>query len=302
METQNNWGMVVLAGLFAIVASGVAGVTYFWESNPNPNQNNTPAQVAPVVTTADSRDDTDGDGLLNWQETLFGTDPTKADTDGDGTSDKDEVAMKADPTKTGVSTVKEYRAPKTFSTTDALARELYVDYTQLAAQGSFTAKERNDMLADIAKRNIETPILTQNITRADLHIKTDTPVETYTALTTIILREATKVKEYELAAFARTVNAGNVTGTPALKEAATLYANIGRALLVMEVPPTLADKHLALIKSVRALSSTVSLMGTWEGDPLDALSYMDAFNRAEGENQKSVSELFSLAATLLKKT
>ena len=35
--------------------------------------------------------DTDGDGLLDAEEEMIGTDPAKADTDGDGTSDYDEV-------------------------------------------------------------------------------------------------------------------------------------------------------------------------------------------------------------------
>lgn len=35
--------------------------------------------------------DSDGDGLKNWEETLWGTDPNKKDTDGDGTPDGKEV-------------------------------------------------------------------------------------------------------------------------------------------------------------------------------------------------------------------
>ncbi len=41
--------------------------------------------------------DTDGDGLVVWEERLLGTDPTKADTDGDGMSDSHEFTHDFDP-------------------------------------------------------------------------------------------------------------------------------------------------------------------------------------------------------------
>lgn len=41
--------------------------------------------------------DTDKDGLKDWEEAIYRTDPAKADTDGDGTKDGDEIAMNRDP-------------------------------------------------------------------------------------------------------------------------------------------------------------------------------------------------------------
>lgn len=41
--------------------------------------------------------DTDKDGLKDWEEAIYRTDPTKADTDADGTKDGDEIAMNRDP-------------------------------------------------------------------------------------------------------------------------------------------------------------------------------------------------------------
>ena len=51
----------------------------------------------PVVTLLDGAVDTDGDGLLNEQETEIGTDPLLADTDGDGIDDGLEVEKGSDP-------------------------------------------------------------------------------------------------------------------------------------------------------------------------------------------------------------
>lgn len=47
--------------------------------------------------------DTDGDGLLDWQETLYGTDKNKVDTDDDGTNDSQEVKDSRNPLKANTS-------------------------------------------------------------------------------------------------------------------------------------------------------------------------------------------------------
>jgi len=49
-------------------------------------------------TTATARSDTDGDGLTDLEESLYGAAPKKTDTDGDGSSDGNEVADGWDPT------------------------------------------------------------------------------------------------------------------------------------------------------------------------------------------------------------
>lgn len=61
----------------------------------------------PIVALRDntSRDnlnvDSDGDGLKDWEEQIYGTNPHNPDTDGDGTNDGDEIALGRDPLKKG---------------------------------------------------------------------------------------------------------------------------------------------------------------------------------------------------------
>ena len=45
--------------------------------------------------------DADSDGLLDWEEALWGTNPKLADSDHDGTPDGEEVRLKRDPKKAG---------------------------------------------------------------------------------------------------------------------------------------------------------------------------------------------------------
>ena len=48
-----------------------------------------------------SEKDTDGDGLMDWEESLWNTDINKSDTDGDGTNDNDEIIQKRNPAIAG---------------------------------------------------------------------------------------------------------------------------------------------------------------------------------------------------------
>jgi hypothetical protein len=51
------------------------------------------------VATQDKNADSDNDGLPDWQEKVYRTDPRKPDTDGDGYMDGEEAASGYDPTK-----------------------------------------------------------------------------------------------------------------------------------------------------------------------------------------------------------
>ncbi|MDP6934679.1 MAG: hypothetical protein QGG40_17290 [Myxococcota bacterium] len=49
------------------------------------------------ITSDDSGDDEDGDGLTNTEEFALGTSPSESDTDGDGAGDGSEVSAGTDP-------------------------------------------------------------------------------------------------------------------------------------------------------------------------------------------------------------
>ncbi len=64
---------------------------------PDKNGNDLPDNYEQTHAIANVDGDSDGDGLLNWQEYLLGTDPNNSDTDGDGVGDGEEVDAGTDP-------------------------------------------------------------------------------------------------------------------------------------------------------------------------------------------------------------
>lgn len=66
----------------------------------NQLQNNN-TNISQILSIANSQIDADKDGLSDWEESLYGTDPKNPDTDEDGYLDGEEIISNRDPLKKG---------------------------------------------------------------------------------------------------------------------------------------------------------------------------------------------------------
>jgi hypothetical protein len=88
-------GICLLAGAF---------IVWQFSTNLKPDTKiQTEKSSATATSTQDQTTslDTDSDGLKDWEEALWGTDPKNPDTDEDGTPDGEEVAVGRNPMKKG---------------------------------------------------------------------------------------------------------------------------------------------------------------------------------------------------------
>jgi hypothetical protein len=112
MQRRSSFILVLLAFVMFALMSGGSGcgggnddpVPVVTPEEPEePDLEPTPTTpITPTTpgtpTTPEAVDDADGDGLLDWEEEYFGTDPTLPDTDGDGVSDYMEIKrLRTDP-------------------------------------------------------------------------------------------------------------------------------------------------------------------------------------------------------------
>ncbi len=97
----------ILAGLVLVAAIS----TSFWFGRGllnsettvenRPNLENLSAKTVSRQAAGLALQDSDGDGLKDWEEALWRTDPQNPDTDGDGTPDGEEIAKSRNPLKKG---------------------------------------------------------------------------------------------------------------------------------------------------------------------------------------------------------
>lgn len=90
---------IFYSSIFAVVVCSLA--FYFLSYKPAHTSNKEAQQELAIVTKTNNDTDSDHDGLPDWKEAVYGSDPSNKDTDGDGILDGAEVATGHDPTKKG---------------------------------------------------------------------------------------------------------------------------------------------------------------------------------------------------------
>jgi len=124
----------------------VAGASYYgYETYV---KKDTEEEVVSIeIPNSDLEDDFDQDGLENWEEFLWKTDPLNPDSDGDGTSDGEEVASGRDPRKVGPNdSIKDNPENPDTPKTDLLAQQFALEYFTLKQSGSDLTPEMQDRI------------------------------------------------------------------------------------------------------------------------------------------------------------
>ena len=126
-------------------------------------QKETISQKGGLTQITEAQLDSDNDGLKDWEEKLWGTDPNNPDTDGDGVKDGEELKQGRDPLKPGPddklaqfqSLPKEpeptFSSPKNL--TEELARQLIVQYFSQKGKGETPAISPDNLAKDILSQS-----------------------------------------------------------------------------------------------------------------------------------------------------
>jgi hypothetical protein len=120
--------------------------------------------------------DSDGDGLSDWEESLWGTDINNPDTDGDGTIDGEEVNLGRDPNLKGPDDLlpkstlssrgKIINENETLTHTERFGRELFSGYTELLNNDRYK-NNKVDLLYNLLNQNVA------NVKSAELYTLSD---------------------------------------------------------------------------------------------------------------------------------
>lgn len=118
-----------------------------------------------------TRRDSDGDGVLDWEEYLWGTDPKKIDTDSDGITDTQFIAQKRSELqeKTGVTNLDDN------TSTNELAKEYFTAIIALQQSGGLTTEAMTNLASNLAE-NISLTQLPDTFTESSLSIVAPTNI------------------------------------------------------------------------------------------------------------------------------
>ena len=146
-----------------------------------------PLAVA-LDTTSQLDADSDSDGLKDWEELLWKTDPNKIDTDGDGTNDNEEITLNRNPLKAGpddkisdkedlVAQEKAVSDSKQNTLTASYARKFLTEYLLLKQQKGDLTEEDKQQLVDSVISGIKPLEVEDKYKLSDLKISDDNSKE-----------------------------------------------------------------------------------------------------------------------------
>lgn len=261
--------LLILAGLL------IAG-TGFWVFTPAKKSKNSKQETSlnqPVIAEEINKD-SDNDGLKDWEETLWKTDPNNPDTDKDGVPDGQEIKENRNPLLAGNDETDKIKSP---NLTEALGWEFFSEYMRLK-------QESGDQLSEAEKTELVNSLMSglnsfekkpNDYLESDIKIApTDdekTIKEYGNNFALIIKKYFDPLPETEMTILQRAVINKNEDELKKLEPLANAYRNTAKEMLSLTTPKGFSEFHLALINHLTDISKNIDDMQTIFKDPVQAL-------------------------------
>lgn len=232
--------------------------------------------------------DSDKDGLLDWEESLWGTDPQNPDSDGDSTPDGEEVRAGRNPAKAAPNDELESVRPKesvertpenseevlSGTLTGILAETSNLAYTVLQQTGELDEESRRaleslfvkDILSN-EKLDTRPPYRLSDISIAPK--ENEEAFEAYKSeMESISLSYIDGYPDNPIEVVERALSENDEVELEKLGAIESAYRAITGELLTLEVPSEIAQTHLDMVNMYDAVTSSIEQMQGVLKDPL----------------------------------
>lgn len=272
--------------LFSVVLVIGAYVVAHGLGSPQVVQASTESSLLAAIASKDS----DNDGLPDWEEALYGTDPHNPDTFHLGMTDGEAVARglivpkvateTQTASSTSVASTGDYAGyglptPSQGTITDAFAKNFFALY--LAAKnnngGSELSADQTSTLADQALTQVSQELApaADYKKQGDLNVSGTGPdaLRAYAiAAEAVMARNATSTTMSELQYLQRAVDDNDASALVHLTAIAKAYRGMAMGLAALPVPKELAPSTLLLVNSMMRVSGIVSDFSHVDTDPM----------------------------------
>ncbi len=277
---------IVLAGVFACAL--IAGSYIFATRSVTPNiaEASTETALLKAIATKDS----DGDGLPDWEEALYGTNPNLVDSRGLGMPDGEAVQkgliipkavadIPATSAANGGSGTDGLPPPPAEGTlTAAFAQSfftLYLQAKQAAGGGDLSEEELNGVVNQALQNLAATTKLAPDFKiLGDLTLRGTGPdaLRVYAAdAEKIFLSNTADATTTPLANLKMVVEKDDTTALTRLVSIAKMYRTSAAGLAELAVPTELSSAHLLLVNSLMRMSQLANDFSRYHDDPLASM-------------------------------
>lgn len=227
--------------------------------------------------------DSDGDGLPDWEETLYGTDPNNAHSVRASVTDSQAVAQGL-VTPTYTNTAATAHTPKTQtvpgptaaagSITDQFSQLFFSTYMNQRGATPPTSDEMQSFVQDAITELEASRLHTSAYSTSDTIVKGQGAdvLKAYAAgMDNAFAGNTVQLPYDELTYFSDAVEKNDSTALAHVQEIGAAYAKIAQAAVKVPVPEEAAAAHLAVVNAMAQLGSTITDLGSVTNDPIRAM-------------------------------
>lgn len=308
-QILENW-RVVLATFFAVVL--IAASFMFARGIESPALAQASAETAPLQAIAAK--DSDNDGLPDWEEALYGTNPHLTDTFTLGMTDSEAVAkgliipkaiadISVGTSTPSTNSAVDYKAagikPPTEGTlTDAFAKSfftLYVAAKKANGGNDLTSAQTSTLAAQTMNQLSSDFAPTADFkTAADLNVSGTGPdaLRAFAILAeTVMKKNASDAKMSDLQYFEAAVQNDDASARTHLASLAKSYRDTAVGISALAVPREAADVDLSIVNAIMHLSQIYGDFARVDTDTLSAMLALEQYRQTELTAEQSFTTL-----------
>lgn len=218
--------------------------------------------------------DGDMDGLSDWQEELWKSDPRNPDTDGDGTNDGEEIAADRDPTIPGPNDIlinpsDYFQSEVDFTNfasgtvSDKLSIDLFSKYLGLKQKGAITQEQQTQLVDEVARKVAQEATLESRYALSDFVIVASSKesVRTY----------GNEFARVSMANLERMDSYKTLSEVRYLAQMATAYKEFAAEMSGIEVPTVAQDVHVQIVNRLHNAGIMFDVIAKSDEDPVSAM-------------------------------
>ncbi len=293
-EVANSTDKIIFVTISFLMLLFVASASYVLYRDKDVLSSQTHTATADIVDSEQSivattnkkiNKDSDNDGLSDWEEELWNTDPNNPDSDGDGVNDSEEVKNNKDPNISGSGKLAfeindDYFNDEPETKTEIVSKEIFESFvSSIQNNEEFTTEKKNLIAKNAlnAAKYLDTKDYTA-YTKKDVNIVT-TNFNNKKKYAEKIISElhlmvnGDVVNEYE--SLFELAQGDKQKAVENLNKTSKFYKSHIEILKNINVPSDAVNVHIEFIQSLLKYTNTLNDLGNMFNDPLrsaDAIS------------------------------
>jgi hypothetical protein len=227
--------------------------------------------------------DTDGDGIPDWEESLYGLDPTKKETT-PGIPDSTVIErLRIAQGDTGGTTTGSASDAKNLTKTEQFSRDLFATVSAATQNGSMDQATVDKLSSSLAE-NIQNSAPRKVYALSDIKITKDNSVKAIKnyslAMNNVYPKNPVKYTVWDvLQQFSPDGNTVNVNALTKLDPIINQTNNLITGMLKISVPESLASMQLEAINGLERLVENLDDIKLYEKDPVVALGGISQYDK-----------------------